>query len=170
MTLRDAFEYLSQRPSLLIAYFVALPVLALIVGIVSGERAKESPAKFVFSALVYLACIPGVFAMTLAAYLFLFERGSIFDAQLVVQWLPILSMFATLFAIRRAVDLTDVPGFDRITGLVFFMMALFGVLWVLDHTRIWVVSLLPFWQGALLFIGVLLIGRYGFSRFMRRAE
>ena len=105
--------------------------------------------------------------MTLSIYVFVFERRSIFDTDIYTQILPIISMVATLFLIRRNVNLDLVPGFDKITGLIMMIASVFAFMWVLDKTRIWVVSYLPFWQGLLIFAGLLLVLRWGWGKVAR---
>jgi hypothetical protein len=112
--------------------------------------------------------VPGIFAVTLSVYVFVFERRSIFQTDIYTQILPVLSMIGTLLLIRRNVDLDLIPGFDKITGLIMMITATFALMWVLDKTHIWVVSFLPFWQGILIFIGLLLVIRWGWSRMAKK--
>ena len=164
MTLQDFFNLLSENPIWLLAYFILLPFTAFLAGIFGKGEGHLPPWTYLYSALIYLVCIPGVFAVTLSVYLFLFERRSILQTDLFTQVIPILSMVATLLLIRRNVSLDHVPGFDKITGFLLMVMGLFAVLWILDKTRIWVVSFLPFWQGALIFIALLLVVRWGWGK------
>jgi hypothetical protein len=81
----------------------------------------------------------------------------------------VLAMLATILIVRRTVDLDRIPGFDKITGLMLIMFAVFAILWVLDKTHIWVVSYLPFWQGILIFAALLLLIRFGWSKLAKKA-
>ena len=115
------------------------------------------PWKYLYSSLIYLVCVPGIFALFLSIYVFIFERRSIFQTDIYTQVLPIVSMFATLLLIRRNVSLDLVPGFGKITGLFMMIAAAFAFFWVLDKTHIIVISFLPLWQGVLIFAGLLKI-------------
>src|SRR5690606_21071959 len=115
--------------------------------------------------LIYLACIPGIFAVTLNIYLFLFERRSILQTELFTQVLPIISMLLVIFLVRRNVALRLVPGFDRLSGLMIAIAASMSILWIMDKTRIVIFSILRM-EYALIFFAILLIGAlFGMRRF-----
>jgi len=169
MTLQDFFNLLSANPIWVLSYFLLIPFTALLAGILGKGEGHLEPWTYLYSTLIYLVCIPGIFAVTLSVYAFVFERRSIFETDMYNQVLPIFSMVLTLFLIRKNVDLNYIPGFDKITGLIMMIFALFSIFWVLDKTRIWVVSFLPFWQGILIFVGLLLAVRWGWGRMTKKA-
>jgi len=170
MTLKELFDLLSAHPAWILAYFILVPFTALLAGMLGKGEGHLTPWKYLYSTLIYLVCVPGIFAVTLSIYVFIFERRSIFDTDVYTQILPVLSMVATLLLIRRNVDLDLIPGFDKITGLVMMISATFAFMWVLDKTRIWIVSFLPFWQGILIFIGLLLVIRWGWGKVAKRSS
>jgi hypothetical protein len=88
--------------------------------------------------------IPGIFAVALNAYFFLFQRGDIMQTDVYLQILPIVIMLVTIFVIRRNVDLSLVPGFDKMSGLWFMLFATMFLMWLLEKIRIVVFSYLPF--------------------------
>ena len=96
--------------------------------------------------------------------MFFFERGSILNANIYTQILPVLCMVVTLWLIRRNVDFQHIPGFDKIGGLVFFLTVLIILLWILEKTHIVVFTYMPFYQFALLFLGMILLLRWGIKR------
>lgn len=161
MTLQDFFTLLSENPFWVLSYFLLIPFTALLAGILGKGEGHLEPWTYLYSTLIYLVCIPGIFAVTLSVYFFIFEKRSIMQTDMFTQVLPIFSMILTLYLIRRNVDLNQIPGFDKITGLITMIFGLLCVFWVLDRTRIWVVSFLPFWQGILIFVGLLLTVRWG---------
>ncbi len=163
MTLTEFFDWVSIHPGWVLGYFIVLPLLALIVGRIAGDNAIYSPWNYIFSALIYLVCVPGLFALTLNIYLFLFERMSILETDILVQWLPVLGMFITLPIIRKQVNLDFVPGFGRLSGLILMILVVLSILWVLDKTRIWFISYLPVSYVLLLFV-VLLVTLYWATR------
>ena len=75
MTLRELFDYLSENPIAVIAYFAILLFTAILAGWMGKGDGHLSPWKYLYSAIVYLVCVPGIFAASLAVYLFLFEQG-----------------------------------------------------------------------------------------------
>jgi hypothetical protein len=115
---------------------------------------------------VYFACIPGIFALTLNAYMFLFERQPVLETNLYTQILPILCMLVTLWLIKKNVSLNDVPGFDKIGSLFFIITVLISMMWILEKTHIFVFTYMPFYQFILFFIGFLVLIRFAWSKMM----
>lgn len=131
----------------------------------SGETADDIwKWRYVYTALVYVACIPGIFAVTLNTYLFLFERQSIWDMNLAVQVLPILTMVATLMLIRRKLPINYIPGFGKLSGFLTLIAALMGILWIIDRTRLYAITYIPFTYIVVGFVGLLLIIRFAWNR------
>ena len=104
MTLREFFDYLGDNPFVVLAYFLLIPFTALLAGTLAKGEGHQSPWKYLYSALVFGVCIPGIFAVTLSAYFFLFERGRLMDANVLLQVLPVISMILTLSLIRGNVS------------------------------------------------------------------
>ncbi|MEO1517902.1 MAG: hypothetical protein AAFV95_22970 [Bacteroidota bacterium] len=170
MTLRQFIEMLGDNPYYVLFFFLMLPLTAFLAGIFGKNEGHISPWKYLYATLVYLASIPGIFAITLSVYLFLFERRSIFDTDLYTQILPIVAMIATLLLIRRNVDLDLIPGFGKLSGLVIMVTAVLILMWMVDRTRIFVFSYMPFQQVLLIFGALLLAVWFGWNRlFGRRA-
>lgn len=165
MTLRDVFAAVSGQPALLFLLLSAIPVGAFLVNMWSGETAEQIYKwRYVYAVLVYLACIPGIFAVTLNVYLFLFERQSIWDMNLAVQVLPILTMVAALLLIRRKIPFDYIPGFGRLSGFLTLIAAVMGVLWLIDRTRLVAIAYIPFAYIAVGFVGLLVLIRFAWSR------
>ena len=166
MTLKQFFELLAMNPEVLIFFFLACPLTALLASWLGRGEGHLTPWKYMYSALVYLICIPGIFAVTLNVYLFLFERQSIFDADLWTQILPIFSMIATLMLIKKNVSYDDVPGFGKIHGLMLMIAAIILFMWMIDRTHIIAITIIPFQQVILAFLvllGVAMLGWWKFS-------
>jgi len=139
MTLRDLTQAAGNHPVPVVAVLVSLPVLAWLVGVCHRKgEGRNAPWKFAYSVLVYLACIPGTFAATLTAYAMFFRNESLLDANLFIYFLPILSMVATLVMVSKRVGFKDVPGFDRLSGLMVLMACSFGIALAIHKTRIFI--------------------------------
>ncbi|MCO6476983.1 MAG: hypothetical protein J5I94_10210 [Phaeodactylibacter sp.] len=164
MTLRELFQLLAGHPEYIIFYFAIIPVMAFLAGILGKGEGHLSPWRYLYSTLIYFVCVPGIFSITVSIYNFLFNRGSIMDADVFAQVLPVLSMVITLLLIRRNVNLDHIPGFDKLSGLITVITAVFILMWVADRTRIIVFSYLPFQYVILIFIALLLAIRYGWRR------
>ncbi len=167
MTLRAFFDLVAENPFYLLVFFLLLPFTAILAGWLGREEGYLSPWKYLYSFLVYAVSVPGIFALTLNIYLFLFERQSIWDLNLYTQVLPIASMIATLLTIKKNVSLDAVPGFDRLSGLLIVIFVTLCILWFIDRTRIFVFSYLPVSLAFLIFLGLLLALMFGVRRIFK---
>lgn len=165
MTLQQLIDRLGDNPQLLLIYFGALPLVAFFAGLMGRNEGHLAPWKYFYAVLIYLACIPGIFAVALNVYLFLFERRSIFEFDIYTQILPFFVMLLTLWLIRRNVPFDYIPGFDKISGLVLMIFATISVMWIVDRTRIMVFSYLPFGYVLGIFAGLLVLMLLGWRRF-----
>ena len=107
--MRDLLIYVGNHPASVVLYFAVLPIAALLLAWIAGVEGRNSPWNYFYSAIIYLSAVPGIFALSLNVYIFLFERGSIMNLDVYTQLLPILSMILTLGLVRRNADLSHVP-------------------------------------------------------------
>ncbi len=153
MTLRELIDLIGGHPLRLLLGFTALPLLAWVFGRLHGRgQGGGAPWRYLYSILVYLACIPGMLSAVLTAYALFFTHENLLDLNALVFLLPIVSMAATLALIGSAVRFEQVPGFDRLSGLMLTLAVSFGVALALSRTRIWLVFGAPL--AALLGIGL----------------
>lgn len=164
MTLQELLRYIGEHPQMVLAYFAALPLLALIIGILDGRRGHDMPWNYLYSGIIYLSAVPGIFALTLNVYLFLFERRSVMDMDIFTQVLPIVSMILALAIIRKNVDLNYIPGFDKLSGLLVFITAVMGLMWLADRTHIIAFFRMRFEVVLVIFLAILVLMRWGFKR------
>ena len=168
MTLGQFFTTVSSHPEIAAFYFLALPFTAFLSNIFSKGESNQTPWKYLYSGLIYLASIPGIFAITLNAYLFLFERQPIMDTNLFTQVFPVLCMMLTLWLVSRNVSLKEVPGFDKLGSLILIITTLISMMWILEKTHIIVFSYMPFFQFVFLFIAFLIFVRWSWTRLFSR--
>lgn len=164
MTLKDFFDLLGDNPILIVSYFLLIPFTAILAGVLGKGEGHITPWKYLYSTLIYLVSVPGIFAITLNIYLFVFERQSVFDMDVYTQLLPVVSMIATLLIIRKNVSLDYIPGFDKLGGLVMVIGATLSIMWFLDKTRIYMISFVKFEYVILMLIGLIVLIRFGWSR------
>lgn len=164
MTLNDFFEYLSANPNLILFFSVATPLSAFLIGIFSQGEGHLSPWKYLYSFLIYLVCVPGIFVLMLNIYLFLFERQSIWSVNLYTQVLPLIVMGITLALIKRSVSLDVIPGFGKLTGLLVMITAILMIMWFMDKTHIYVFSYMPFSQVVIIMVGLLIVVRLAWKK------
>ncbi len=170
MTLQELFDFIAQHPAYIIFYFAIIPFAAFLAGVLSRGEGHLPPWNILYAVLIYAVCIPGIFAVTLNVYLFLFEKRSIMDMDVFMQILPVISMIITLVIIRRYVDFDDVPGFDTLTSLITIIAAVLGIMWFIDRTRIWLLSYVRFEIVVLVFIALLLVIRFSWARMFGTAR
>ncbi len=139
MTINDLIKLASGHLLALVIFFVAPPVIAWLCGVIHGRgNGGNAPWKYVYSVLVYLVCIPGLLASVLTGYQLFFQRGDLLNVNIAVYFLPIISMIVTLIFIHKTVNFENVPGFDRISGLMVMIGCSFVVALAIDKTRLWV--------------------------------
>ena len=165
MTVGELFELLSQNPAIVLFYFIAVPLTALLALVFGKGEGNDSPWKYLYSTLVYLICIPGIFSVTLNVYLFLFERISLFEANVFTQVIPIISMILTLWLIRKNVLFEDIPGFGKLHGLILVLASLLTLMWVVDRTHIIAIVFMPLIWVLLILLAMLAAIWFGWSRF-----
>ncbi len=81
------------------------------------------------------------------------------DTNIYTQIVPVVSMLATFILIRKQVDLDLVPGFGKLSGLVTILSVLIVIMWVLDKTHIFSVTIIPFYFVILMLIVGFLVVR-----------
>ena len=161
MTLGDFFGKVGDSPSIILLYFISIPLIAILCYLWGKDEGEKSPWKYIYSALIYMVSIPGIFAITLSVYLFMFERKSIFDTDMYLQILPLLSMIATLWLIKLNVEFKKIPGFGRITALMLIIFAVLSLLWILEKTHIFAITFVPFQYVIIIFVAIFAIVYFG---------
>lgn len=167
MTLQEFFDLITSNPAYIIFYFTIVPIAALLANVLGKGEGNDSPWNYLYSILIYLVCIPGIFSVTLNVYLFLFEKQSIFDSEIFTQILPILSMVFTILIIRNNANLDTIPGFGKLSGLIMMITATLIIMFFLDRTRIYIFSHVPISHAIGAFIVLLLVIRYGWRQLSR---
>lgn len=118
MTLRELVLALDAHTPLVLGALAAVPAAAFALGRSHPPGGGGAPPwRGLYAVLVYAACVPGMFAASLVAYA-LFTGDSLLDASLVVYFAPLVTMAAAVAVMRMSVDFDQVPGFDRIGGLL----------------------------------------------------
>ena len=164
MTLQEFLGYLGEHPGAVSAYFAGLPLLAWIIGVIDRDRGHVAPWNYLYSGIIYLSSVPGIFALALSVYMFLFERRSIMDIDLIAQALPVLSMILCLAIIRRNVDLAYVPGFEKLSGLLLIITAVIALMWLADRTQVIAFIRMRFEAVLIVFLAIFVIMRWGVRR------
>lgn len=166
MTLRDFFEWMAQTPQYVTGYFIALPILALLINWIANGVGHQAPWRYFYGALIYAVCIPGIITIAFNLYLFLFQRKDIMDTNILAQILPVISMFLTLWLIKRNVQYDDIPGFDKMSVFLTIIAVVLLLLWFIDKVHIYSFTYVPLWQMILIFVVLILVIRYSLRRIL----
>jgi hypothetical protein len=168
MTLGELIGFLEGHPYYVIFYFFAIPFAAFLSNILGKGEGQLNPWCSFYAVLIYLSVIPGVFAILLNLYHILFENTSIYDVNIMVQLVPILSMFLSLYIIKKNVEYSQIPGFGKITAFASSIAAIMVLLFILDKARILIFSYIPFVLLFLIVAGIYLLVRYGYRFFIKK--
>jgi len=109
------------------------------------DGSHDELMHFFYGILVYLACIPGLFALTLCGYTFLFERQSLLNVNVLIYFLPVLSMALTLWIVSKRESMERIPGFQKLSGLMTIIISTFIIILLFQKTRIWVLFVGSIW-------------------------
>jgi hypothetical protein len=172
MTTRELLALVGHSPAQA-AIALALPaLLALAFGLVRPRGGiGRSPLKYGYSAAVFAACAFGMMAIVVDGYTLAATHENLLDTNPLVTIAPILSMFITLGVVGRQVDFRDLPGFDRLSGLLLMVGAACLGVFVLSRTHFLVMFHGSIWMLALIGVGIVVALRYGSKlAFGRRAR
>ena len=163
MSIEDVLAAASAHPAWLLGYLSGLPIVALLL--TRGAPARDSargPWDWAASTVVYLVAVPGTISAVLIGYSLFFVRANLLQVDVLVYFLPVISMIATFAIIGRAVSFDRLPGFGRLWGLMLLIGLTFVVLLLLYRTRILVGFFSSF--EALLVLGIALFLLFDYAR------
>jgi len=144
MTLGDLITQFGDNPFYPVFYFLIIPFSALLGNIMAKGEGHDSPWCYFYTALIYLSVIPGIFAILLNLYHMMFEKRSIYETNIMIDILPILSMFVTLLLIKRNVPFSAIPGFGKMTGFLSIIACVMVLFFFIEKTNLFIFSALPF--------------------------
>lgn len=171
MTIQQLIQMANGHLLALVIFFVAPPVVAWLCAFAHGRgNGGQSPWKYIYSVLVYLVCIPGMFSSVLTGYALFFQRANLLNVNLAIYFLPIVSMIVTLIFIHKTVNFENVPGFDRISGLMVMIGCSFVIALAIDKTRIWLLFHGPIVMLLAAAAGIFALLKWGTYMLFRRRD
>lgn len=146
---------------LLVMFFP--PLLTFFASLFHGdEEGNEWPWKYLYSLIIFTVFIPGIFSLALIGYAMFFIAENLLDMNIFFILGPIVSMALTVQIMKwNAVSIEQLPGFQRLIGLVLLAgSAAIGTL-IISKTRFYVFATI----GDMVYImaglfGVMYIGYY----------
>ncbi len=118
MSVNDFLQYCEQYQSHIAALLVALPLGCIVLNLFITPSPIRKPSYYLYSLFIFASVIPGMLALVIVFYSLFFTGGNLLEANAVLHFLPILTMFATLFFATRKVDSKLLPGVKRLSGLM----------------------------------------------------
>lgn len=171
LTINDLIACLAKASGWIAGGFAVPPLLALLLGPIHGrEGGGRAPWKYVYSVLVYAVSFPGMCSAVLTGYSLFFEKQNLLDAPVAIYVVPIVSMVATLILIRKNVPFDQVPGFDRIAGLLTMIGVTFVFTLVIYKMRILVVFFGSISMLIALVVGLFALLKWGTTMLFRRSD
>lgn len=165
MSIQDLLLNAGGYPWAIVSVFVSVPVATWVVGRLHGRgRGGTTPWKHLYATFVYLTCVPGLFAAVVTAYSFFLTSTNLLEVNALVYLLPIVSMVVTLVLVRQNVDLDEVPGFHRLSGLMTLIGMSFAVALAISRTRVWL-----FFGGSVLLLFAIAAAAFAFMTWGTRA-
>ncbi|MGB1216667.1 MAG: hypothetical protein ACPG5P_02255 [Saprospiraceae bacterium] len=168
MTLQQIFDNIAENSTFAIISLLAIPLLGLVMGWISKGEEEKSPWKYLFSFIIYAAAIPGIFAMTLCVYTFLFQRVSFLEVNVLVYFLPMITMIGTFLILKNQMDIENIPGFGKLSGLLMMIAVIIIGMFIMDRMRILVISIMPIQYALLLLVGLFVAFRFGMKRLFNK--
>jgi len=161
---------MTTDPLPIILYFLAIPILAVLLNWITKEEAYKSPWNYIYSTLVFGVCVPGTFSVVLCVYSMFFSPQSMLNVNALVYFLPIVSMIATVMIVTRNVQMKAVPGFDKLSGLVMLLAVTFVLILLIQKMRIFTIFFGSIWHLAGLFLILFVAMRIAWVRFMSSSD
>lgn len=171
MTIEQLVEWLAKGSVWIAGGFAVPPVLALLLGPIHGrDGGGRAPWKYVYSVLVYLVSFPGMCSSILTGYALFFEKENLLKVPVAIYIVPIVSMAATLILIRKNVPFDQVPGFDRIAGLLTMIGLSFLFVLVIYKMRILLIFFGSIPMLIALVVGLFALLKWGTYMLFRRRD
>ncbi len=170
MTAREFINWAAQLPAWAsILFFVIPPALSFVLGKLHGRgNGNTSPWKYIYSLIIYWVCIPGIFSALITLYTLFFTGENLLDQNILIYVLPLISMILTLIIISGNTCFDDIPGFDRIYGLMAIIAIVFIFLLAVHKTRLWMVFGSSIFMLAILIILLVALLEKGFQMLFKK--
>ena len=160
-SLLEILQRLMPRRREAAIFFASLPILTYIGGRLLRGISPKACGRFL-TVPIHLTVLPGICMSLVVAYLMLFAGENLltkYDAILLFG--PILCMAATLTAAWKVQPFDEIPGFDRLSGLMLTAGAAFLIAYLLSRLTFRIFFFTPMVSLVVLFLvlfGLLKLG------------
>jgi len=133
MTIQQLIDLLGSHPKLILSYFVIIVIISLIGLLFITPNNYSKSIGYIYSVLIYAVAIPGLLSIILLLYNFFFLKANMLSLDLSIYFVPLIAMILTLVIINRTVHTSQIPGFDKLSGLFFLIMITFIITYILQR-------------------------------------
>ncbi len=170
MTPNELMALASANPAIVGAVLAAPVVTATALQLTPALDQPRGGLAALWSAVIYAACIPGIFAAVALVYMAAFMRSNLMNLDVLAVFGPIAAMIATIGLAGRKVCIGDLPGVDRLGGLLMMLGATFMVVFLLERTRIVVLFHGSVWTLLFLCFVLFIVFKIGLGRVFGRRD
>lgn len=165
-TLEDVLLTLAGQWQLLGVAMILITLFSLLVCSVLLKSNRPVTAYRFMSVPIFVTTLPGIFYSLILAYLLLLTNTNLMTIP-IFYFFPPLWMLVSFYLFSRLVNFQRVPGFERLSGLAFFMTIIFAAFFLLFKLRI--VAIAWFNPFSLFIVAVVLYiaGRVALKRMLK---
>ncbi|WP_108866781.1 hypothetical protein [Aquimarina aquimarini] len=164
MTIQEIISWFANNPNLILGYFAVIIILSLLGLAVVNQRNFKPPINYFYGMLVYAVTIPGLLALIIILYSFFFLKVNLLQVDVLAYFVPVISMFVTLFIINRTVPMSRIPGFDKLSGLFIIVAITFVITYIAQRMFFGVFFVGRFQYLIIFFLALLLILRIAWRK------
>jgi len=133
MTVQQLIDLLGSHPKLILSYFVIIVIISLVGLLFVTPKNYSKSIGYMYSVLVYAVAIPGLLSIILILYNFFFLKANLLGLDISIYFVPLAAMILTLVVINKTVSMSQIPGFDKLSGLFLLIMITFIITYVLQR-------------------------------------
>ena len=144
MTIQDLINLWTNYQKEISYFFLIIPILAMAFSFMKKKYWENKLLKIIYSFLIYLISIPWILAILLLLYTVFILGNNILELNLLVYFLPLLSMGITFWIINKVIWLKEIPWFWKISSLLLLIFLSFIVVFLLQKMFIWIIFVWSF--------------------------
>lgn len=139
MTLQEMINAASAHQNEILYFFLTIPFLALIAALLQKKHSTNTGVKIFDSALVYIVSVPWILSLLLTVYSVFILKGNILELNILLYFVPLLSMISTYVIIQKSIWLKKVPWFGKISSLLLLIFLSLVIVLIFQKMFIWII-------------------------------
>ncbi|MFT4927468.1 MAG: hypothetical protein ACI8WB_003575, partial [Phenylobacterium sp.] len=140
------------------------PLCCLLLNLTQNKSNTRKPVHYLYSTAIFATAIPGLFASIIVFYSLFFIKTNLLNSNVVLYFLPIISMAATFFIVGRRVGFDILPGFVRLSGLMILLGVICLVVFFLYRLRFVIGFFASIEQLVMIGVFLYIITKVGFAK------